>query len=344
MKYIKAVKKTGIVWIVASVAVILAAIGAGALSVLWREHAKPAPIPAADGKPVAAVPVLPSEVSLEGKIHALRVVEVAAPVEGTVDVFHVEIGQEIFEGQLIAQINSDSLTGAEQQATQLADRARNRLSDLDASIIAARLESSRARAVASRLKTEFDRSGKTYQRQQMLLSAGATPRLAYEKAEKEYLTAQAESASAEALAQQVEIRVDALLKEQDAVKKTLEERTHELEAAQADLAAAEVHAPVDGVVVGRRGNAGDPVDRSMKDFFLIATDLTQLAVVVAPPAPVLARIHPGQTAVVTVSEAQNEPLAAQVKKVENGQVTVEFTSPDPAVKPGLTAQVRIKIT
>ena len=342
MKYIKAVNKTGIIWLVAGAAIILAAVGTGALSVLWREHAKPPRIAAAP--PVQAAPVLASEVSLEGKILALRVVQVAAPVEGTVDVFHVEIGQEIFEGQLIAQINSASLTGAEQQASQLADRARNRLNDLEASIIAARLESSRARAVASRLKTEFDRSEKTYQRQRMLLAAGATPRLTFEKAEKEYLTGQVESASAEALAQQVEIRVDSLLKEQDAVKKTLDERTHELESAKADLAAAEVHAPVDGVIVGRRGNAGDPVDRSMKDLFQIATDLTRLAVVVEPPPPVLANIHPGQTAVVTVSEAQNEPLAAQVKKVENGQVTVEFTSPDPAVKPGLTAQVRIKIT
>ena len=341
MKYIKAVKKSGVIWLIASAVIILGAIGAGALSVLWREHAKPAPKAAAE---VPKAPALGSDVSLEGKIQALRVVEVSAPVEGTVDVFHVEIGQEVFEGQLLAQINSDSLTGAEEQATQLAGRARNRLNDLDASIIAGRLEVSRARAVASRLKTEFDRSDKTYQRQRMLLAAGATPRLAFEKAEKEYLINQAESASAGALAQQVESRIDALLKEQDAAKKTLEERTQELEAAQADLAAAEVHAPVDGLVVGRRGNAGDNVDRSMKDLFLIATDLSRLAVVVEPPAPILARIHPGQTAVVTVSEAQNEPLAAEVKKVENGQVTVEFTSPDPAVKPGLTAQVRIKIT
>ena len=342
MKYIKAGKNTGIIWLVAAAAIILAAVGASALLVLWREHAPPAvkaAVPLASAAPAPA-----SDVSLEGKILALRVVEVAAPVNGTVGVFYVEIGQEIFEGQLIAQINSDSLTGAEEQATQLAGRARNRLNDLDASIIAGRLEVSRAHAVASRLKTEFDRSDKTYQRQRMLLAAGATPRLAFEKAEKEYLINQAESASAGALAQQVESRIDALLKEQDAAKKTLEERTQELEAAQADLAAAQVHAPVDGLVVGRRGNAGDNVDRSMKDLFLIATDLSRLAVVVEPPAPILARIHPGQTAVVTVSEAQNEPLAAEVKKVENGQVTVEFTSPDPAVKPGLTAQVRIKLT
>ncbi|MEP6539857.1 MAG: efflux RND transporter periplasmic adaptor subunit [Bryobacteraceae bacterium] len=341
MKYIKAVKKTGIIWLVSGLVVVLLAVAAGALSLLWKEHARP---PAKAPAAVVPQPAVGPDVSLEGKIQALHVVEVPAPVEGTVDLFHVEIGQEVFEGQLLAQINSDTLTAAEQQATQLAERARNRLTDVEAAIIAARLEVSRARAVASRFKSELDRSEKLYQRQKMLLSAGATPRLTFEKAEKEYLTNQAESTSAEALAQQVEARLDGLQKEQDAARKTVDERTGDMDAAKADLAAAEVHAPVDGIVVGRRGNAGDDVDRGMKDLFRIATDLSRLAVVAEPAPAVLARIHPGQPAVVKVAEAQNEPLAAEVKKVENGQVTVEFASPDAAVKPGLTAQVRIKIT
>jgi multidrug resistance efflux pump len=341
MKYIKDLNKSTVIGLALAAVVILGAIGAGALSALWKERAKAQPAAAA---PQPAAPVLGSDVSLEGKIQALRIVSVPVPVEGKVEVFHAEIGQEIFEGQLLAQIRSESLTGAEEHATQLADRARNRLNDLEAAVIAGRLEASRTRALANRNRSEFDRSEKFYQRQKTLLGAGATPRLTFEKAEKEYLTNQAESASADSLAEQTEARVEALLKEQDAARKTLEERTVELENAKTDLAASEVHAPVDGLIVGRRGNAGDDVDRSMTDLFQIGTDLTQLAVVVEPPPPVLARIRPGQSAVVTVSEAQNEPLTAEVKKVEKGHVTIEFTSPDPAVKPGLTAQVRIKLT
>jgi multidrug resistance efflux pump len=341
MKYIKAVTKTRVIALVLGAVVILAAVGAGAISVLWRERAKPAAQAATQRIPTA--PPGP-DVSLEGKIKALHIVAVPVPVEGKVDVFHVEVGQEIFEGQLLAQIRNESLTGAEEQATQLAERARNRINDLEAALIAQRLEGSRARALASRTRSDFDRSEKAYQRQKMLLGAGATPRLVFEKAEKEYRINQAESESAETLAQQAEGRVESLLKELDAARKTLEERTVDLEHAKADLAAAEVHAPVDGLVVGLHGNAGDDVDRTMKDLIQIATDLSQLAVVIEPPPPVLARIRPGQSAVVTVAEAQNGSLAAEVKKVENGQVTVEFTSPDPAVKPGLTAQVRIKLT
>jgi multidrug resistance efflux pump len=341
MKYIKTTSKNRVIAMALGAVVILAAIGAGAFSVLWREHAKPQAKAVAVPKVDA---VLGPDLSLEGKVYALRIVAVPAPVQGKVDVFHAEIGQEIFEGQMLAQISSQSLAGAEEHALLLAERAKNRLNDIEAALIAGRLEASRARASASRLKSEYDRSEKAYQRQKMLLAAGATPRLAYEKAEKEYQTNQAESASADTLAEQSESRIQALLKEEDAAKKTVEETTVDLEHAKADLASAEVHAPVDGIIVGRRGSAGDDVDRSMTDLFQIATDLTHLAVIVEPPPSALARIRPGQSAVITIAEARNEHISAEVKKVENGQVTVEFQSPDPAVKPGLTAQVRIKLT
>src|SRR3954454_1916521 len=118
-------------------------------------------------------------------------------------------------------------------ARQLVERAQNRLNDLDANLAAQRLEASRARALATRTRSDYDRSEKAYQRQKMLLDAGATPRLSYEKAEKEYQTNQAESASSETLAQQAEGRVESILKEQEAVRKTLQEKTAELEQAKA---------------------------------------------------------------------------------------------------------------
>jgi hypothetical protein len=39
----------------------------------------------------------------------------------------------------------------------------------------------------------------------------------------------------------------------------------------------------------------------------------------------------------------NEPIPASVREVKGTQVLVEFTSPSPAIRPGLTAQVTIKI-
>jgi FKBP-type peptidyl-prolyl cis-trans isomerase 2 len=59
--------------------------------------------------------------------------------------------------------------------------------------------------------------------------------------------------------------------------------------------------------------------------------------------PVLARVRPGQEALVYTPELPN-PIPARVKEIEGTQVVVEFTSPDPTLLPGATAQVRIKLT
>jgi hypothetical protein len=97
------------------------------------------------------------------------------------------------------------------------------------------------------------------------------------------------------------------------------------------------------VLVGRRGVAGDDVDRSMSDFLQIATDLSRLEVVLEAPPPVLARTKPGQPAAVAVAEHATDPLPGEVKTVDQGKVIVEFANPDPLIRPGLTAHVRIRL-
>jgi hypothetical protein len=39
-----------------------------------------------------------------------------------------------------------------------------------------------------------------------------------------------------------------------------------------------------------------------------------------------------------------EVLQGSVAKVEDGKIVVEFSSPNPLIKPGLSAQIRIKLT
>jgi multidrug resistance efflux pump len=85
------------------------------------------------------------------------------------------------------------------------------------------------------------------------------------------------------------------------------------------------------------------VNQDLKDLFQIAVELSSLEVVVEPEPPVLERIRPGQEAVIQVAEIPGEGLPGKVREIKSGQVVVEFVSPSPAVQPGLTAQVRIKL-
>ena len=72
-------------------------------------------------------------------------------------------------------------------------------------------------------------------------------------------------------------------------------------------------------------------------------NLTSLRVVVRPPPPVLQKIRPGQEAVIQIAELP-DGIVGKVSEVKEDQVWIEFTSLNPAVKPGMTVQVVIKLT
>lgn len=320
----------------------LIAVAAGALSVVWQERgaARKPKEPAA----VAPIPVRAADVSLAGKIQAHTVEQVPVPVDGKIEMFNVEVGDEVYEGQLLAQIRSEALE-SEQAAAQMAlEREQTKVNNLESSIVAARLEASRARAEASRSQSEYDRASKAYERQRLLMAEGATPRLTFEKAEKEYTTAKSEYANLEEGARQSEDRASAMVRDLDIAKKLLQHASDEADRVKEHLATGEVHSPVNGIVVGRRGELGGPVDPSIRNLFEIAADLSHLEVVADAAPDVLARVRPGQPAVVRVAEVPGEGLGGTVAKVEAGHVVVEFGNPNPLVKPGLTAQVIIKFT
>lgn len=166
----------------------------------------------------------------------------------------------------------------------------------------------------------------------------------FEKTQREFEQTQAQSQSLEDLARIAENRVDALMKEQEGVRGILEERTRDLDTAKAQLQIAEVRAPVDGLLVERKGEVGKEVGpQEQAEMFKIAVELGELQITVVPDPEVLKRVKPGNAALVMIAEMGGEGLAATVKEVGSGHATVVFTSPNPAVRPGMTAQVRIKL-
>lgn len=318
---------------------VLAAIVAGALLFFRQTQEKNA----AEKQQQQAPPPV-TETILPATLQAQTVVEVAVPIEGKIEAFHAEVGDEVYEGQLIAQIRSQRLHTAEEEAAIDLERAQTRVNNLESTIVASRLEASRASADALRVRADLDRASRLYQREKVLIAEGATPRLKFEKAEREFQALQKESENLDQLATQAEERVSALNRELDAARKTLQDKADELEGAKAEIAAGDIIAPAGGIVAGRRGQAGEDVDPTLKDLFRIATDLTVMeAVADAGPAD-FARVKEGQEAYVSLAESPDELLPGIVKKAVEGKVTIEFKNPNPAIRPGLTAQVRIKLT
>ena len=329
-------------WLLFAGVTILAAVAAGSIAV-WRQQMKPKPAAVQAPKPAADEWTAP-EVSLTGRIQAQKVIPVPVPIEGTIEAFHVEVDQDVFEGQLLARIHNTKLAANLEQTTAEMEQAQTRVQNTEASITAARLEASRAAADASRSSSEYDRAEKTWQRQQMLYREGATARLAYEKAERDYTALKEERENKSTLARQMDERVQGLNRDLDVYRRMLDQRSQSLEHAKADVAAAEVHSPVDGVVVARRGEPGEDVTPDITDLFQVATELSSLEIILNPTPAQLKRIRPGQPVSIHVAEMPGESLQGTVKAVSGGQAIVEFASPSTLIKPGLSAQVTIKLT
>jgi multidrug resistance efflux pump len=285
----------------------------------------------------------PNEIVLPVTVRARNVVSVPAPIEGTIEAFHVQIGDQVFESQLLAHIKNTGIESGREEASAILEAAQDKVNRMESAVIEGRLESSRASADASRARGEYERAERTYQRQQMLYREGATPRLTFERAEKDYNTSKSEAESLEAKAKQVEERVASVNIELDNARRQLEEKRADFERASEQAASSDVKSPADGLVVARRGVEGEQVSREVQDLFQIAVDLSILDAVAEPDPSVQPRIHPGQPALLLFA-GLTEGVQARVKELKEGKLFLEFGNPGPAVKPGITGQARIRLS
>jgi HlyD family secretion protein len=164
-----------------------------------------------------------------------------------------------------------------------------------------------------------------------------------EKAVADFESARKEYEAVSELARQARERVNAVLQDMDASRKTVSEKTAALEEVKEALQAADVISPVDGVLLSARVKPGEPVDLTMEDLFAVGVDLHELRATVEPDPPVVAKLKPGLPALVQILDYSRDAIEAEIGAVEDGKVVVHFTSPNPAVRPGMPAVVKIRI-
>jgi HlyD family secretion protein len=325
-------------WVLWGMAVVLAGAGA-ALSISMRSRRAAAPPAPRTG---AAV-IVNHEITLQGKIRPQHIIGVAAPVTGLVDALPVEIGQEVYKDQVLARVGAQGLESAREAAASDLEHAQDQMARAEAAVAAAHLEEARADADAQRARLALDRAEKTDSRQRTLFAQGATPRLTFEKAESEYQSLSKEFEIMDAGARAARDQVQNALREAAAKKKIVQDREQQLEEAQGSVGATEVRSPVDGTVIGRNAEIGKPAIDGGGEFFQIATDLYALEVTVEPKPEELKRVRPGQPAMVLILDVQSQGLPGVVREIKGNQVVVEFESNLPAIKPGMVADVRLKL-
>src|SRR5689334_14235288 len=158
-------------WTLLAVGAMLLGLTVTALSLRHRQKVPP-PLP-----PSAAVVAAESDITLHGAVRPQHVVGVGAPISGNVDAFLAEVGEDVFQGQLLARIGSSGLDNARDAANQEVERAQDQVSKLESAVNGVRMEASRAEADAQRARLQMERAQKNYERQTTLNREGATPRL-----------------------------------------------------------------------------------------------------------------------------------------------------------------------
>lgn len=131
--------------------------------------------------------------------------------------------------------------------------------------------------------------------------------------------------------------------EVDRQKAPLDAAVQKLQQIQGELDSTDVRSPVEGWVVARQGQIGQPADSVADQMFQVATDLAALEVVLEPKPEALKRIVPGMPVLVLIPEVTDAAISGDVKSVDGKDVVVEFVSSMPAIRPGMKADVRFKL-
>jgi multidrug resistance efflux pump len=322
-------------WILISVAAVLAGAGLGALSLHWKSRAA-----APARKSGAALIEAPAEIALRGNLRPQHLVTVKSEIAGDIDSLIVDVGEDVFAGEVLAQVGGAGLEDQRNGAAKALADAQDLSARAESDVATARLEASRAEADRQRSRAALDKAKAVFDRQEMLHKAGATPRLTWEKSQRDLESAQREYDAMEKAARLAGEQQQSAAGALAAAQKAVTERNEALSATRNNLQSGEVRSPVDGTVVARNGEIGKPAG---DEIFEIATDLFALEVSVDAEPAVLQRLRPGEPAIVSIPDLQNAGLTGQIREIKDGKVTVEFNCTLAGVRPGMPVDVRLRL-
>jgi multidrug resistance efflux pump len=265
---------------------------------------------------------------------------VKSEIDGVIDALLVDVGEDVFTGEVLARIGASGLAERRDAAAAAVSAAEDLESRAEQNVAHARLEASRADADRQRARAALDKAQAVHERQEMLNKHGATPRLTWEKAQRDLESAQQEYDAMEKAARLSAEQLQSTLNDQSTAQKTVAERHQELTAAQSSMESGEVRSPVDGTVIARHGEVGSPAG---EDLFEISTDMFALEVPVEAEPAVLRRLRPGEAALVQLPDLQNAGFTGDIKEIKDNVVTVEFNCTLAGVRPGMSVEVRLKL-
>ena len=296
---------------------------------------------------VASVQVAPATrgpieltVSAEAVVYPLEQAVITPKITSTIRKFHVQRGSRVKQGQLLAELENQDLSGAAEQSKGNFEQAEASYAMTAGANLPQQIQKAELDAAAA--KAAFDAQQKVYETRKALYDDGAIPRRELDTAE--VLLAQARSTNEQAQRQLADLN---RLGKQETLKSAggqLSSAKGSYLAAKAQLSYSEIRSPIDGVVTdrplyeGELANANQPILTVMNTSKLIAK-----AHIVQSEAVLL---KTGDEAEIEIPGVE-EPVKGRVMLVSPAldpgsttiEVWVEALHPSPELKPGMNVSI-----
>ena len=289
--------------------------------------------------PVKRAPIS-QVITVEAVVFPLEQATVAPKISSTIKKFYVQRGARVKKGQLLAELENSDLSAAAEASKGDFEQAEASYATTVGSSLPQQIQ--KAELDATSAKSNFEAQQKVYESRKDLFQQGALPRRDLDSAEVAFLQARSQNEQAQKqLADLQRVGKEQALKSAQGSRSSAEGR---MRGAQALLSYSRITSPIDGVVTDRPLFEGDLAAANQP--LLTVMNISRLIAKSHVPQSEAAVLKTGNPAELKIPGLE-DPIKGRVSLVSPAldpgsttiEVWVESSRPDPALKPGMSAEI-----
>ena len=294
-------------------------------------------------------------VQATGTINPVNTVPVGSVVSGNVVSVSVDFNSQVKKGDILAQIDPVPFQVALAQSQASYQNSVANVANLEAQVETARANVgtmkaniSKAHATSVDMESQLDRT-------KTLAEQGVLSTQQKDDAQANYDEAVAAEKATVAQEKQAEAQLAATIAQRDQAKAQVLMQKAAVDSAKLELSYCTIRAPIDGTVINRTVNVGQPVAASLQapNLFSIGQDLKHMLVYSNTDEADVGRIKVGKQATFRVDSFPRETFYGIVSQVRMNATTIQnvvtyntmiaFDNPDLRLFPGMTAYISIPV-
>jgi HlyD family secretion protein len=306
-------------------------------------------------------------VNATGTINPTATAIVGSQVSGQVLEIFADFNSNVKAGDVLARLNAEQIRARLDAARADLAQSQAMLEIQKAQVEKVKADVERSAATKADALANIQKANaimqdaeKTLTRQTELSNRGVASQVVLQQAQTAVLTQRAARDQARAQQRSVDAQINALAAElkvaetqilsSDAQRMQREAIVRQIEV---DIKNSDIRSPVDGIVIQRNIELGQSVAASLQapTLFLVAQDLSKIEIYANIDEADVGRVNPDQAVTFTVTAFPAREFTGRVKTVRLGSqnvqnvviytAVIEVQNSDLALKPGMTATIRI---